>query len=134
MDTRKAADAAGRLEEILRRHPGESGVRFTADPGDEEPLVLPREALLLLAHVLTQVARGRGVSVIPSGAELTTQQAADVLRVSRPYLISLLEAGLIPYRLVGRHRRVVTEDLMEYAHGLWPEGSRPSPGNGTERP
>lgn len=84
--------------------------------------------------MLAQVAQGRGVSVIPSGSELTTQQAADILRVSRPYLIGLLESGAIPYRLVGRHRRVATEDLMEYAHGLWPESSLPPTEKSTEKP
>ncbi|MFD0883629.1 excisionase family DNA-binding protein [Streptosporangium algeriense] len=134
MDAQKAADAARWIEEHLERRPGEDPLRFIAEPGNKSPLILPREALLLLVHVLTQAARGRGVSVVPSGAELTTQQAADVLRVSRPYLIGLLESGAIPYRLVGRHRRVVAEDLMEYAHGLWPESGRPPAGNDMKRP
>ncbi|MEU4540957.1 helix-turn-helix domain-containing protein [Streptosporangium sp. NPDC023825] len=68
----------------------------------------------LLACILTQAAEGRGVSVIPSHAELTTQQAADILNVSRPYLIGLLESGAIPYRMVGKHHRITAEDLMEY--------------------
>jgi excisionase family DNA binding protein len=68
----------------------------------------------LIAHMFGQLAEGRGVSVIPSHAELTTQQAADVLSVSRPFLIGLLESGRIPYRTVGRHRRITFEDLMEF--------------------
>ncbi len=68
----------------------------------------------LLAYILTQAADGRGVSVIPSHAELTTQQAADMLNVSRPFLIGLLESGKIPYRMVGKHRRITAEALVEY--------------------
>ncbi|WP_344969489.1 helix-turn-helix domain-containing protein [Streptosporangium fragile] len=88
------------------------------ESGGEEPLILPREAVSLLAYVLTQVAEGRGVSVVPSHAELTTQQAADLLNVSRPHLIGLLESGAIPYRMVGRHRRVAAEDLLAYRRNV----------------
>jgi excisionase family DNA binding protein len=77
-------------------------------------LILPRNAVSLLAYILAHAAEGRGVSVIPSHAELTTQQAADILNVSRPFLIGLLEAGAIPYRMVGKHRRITAEALMEY--------------------
>lgn len=57
---------------------------------------------------------GRGVTIIPENAELTTFEAADVLKVSRPYLIKLLEEGAIPYRKVGKHRRIRMEDVMAY--------------------
>lgn len=116
IDAQIAARAARWIENRLRRHPGEEAVPLTVESGDEEALTLPREAVNLLACVLTQVVEGRGVSVVPSYTELTTQQAADMLNVSRPYLIGLLESGTIPYRLVGRHRRVAVEDLMEYSH------------------
>lgn len=77
-------------------------------------LTVPAGALELLARVLEHMANGRGVSVVPANAELTTQQAADLLNVSRPFLIGLLQAGEINYRLVGRHRRIRAESLMEY--------------------
>jgi excisionase family DNA binding protein len=68
----------------------------------------------MLAQVLDLLANGQGVQIIPKDAELTTQQAADVLNVSRPYVIGLLESGQIPFRKVGRHRRITFEALMEY--------------------
>jgi excisionase family DNA binding protein len=77
-------------------------------------LFLPREAVSMVAYILSQAAVGRGVSVMSSHAELTTRQAADLLNVSRPYLIGLLEAGTIPVKLVGRHRRMRWDDLMAY--------------------
>jgi excisionase family DNA binding protein len=80
----------------------------------DDVLKVPREAAELLARVLAHMAAGEGVTVLPSHAELTTQQAADILNVSRPYLIKLLECGAIQYRLVGKHRRIPLESLIAY--------------------
>ncbi|MEV0252011.1 excisionase family DNA-binding protein [Nocardia sp. NPDC050712] len=109
-----AARAVQGLENYLRQHPDEQNIEVTVATDKPEPLVLPREVVSLLAFILTQAAAGNGVSIVPSHAELTTQQAADMLNVSRPYLIGLLEAGEIPFRLVGRHRRVRYNDMKEY--------------------
>jgi excisionase family DNA binding protein len=92
----------------------ESTIRVAGEHGGEDPLILPREDVSLLAFILAQAAEGRGVTVIPSHAELTTQQAADMLNVSRPYLIKLLETGEIPFRLIGKHRRITCEDLQDF--------------------
>ncbi len=81
---------------------------------DSEELVLPRAAARLIQHLLTEMGRGNAVTLIPIHAELSTQEAADYLNVSRPYLIRLLESGRIPFHKVGTHRRVRFEELMRY--------------------
>ena len=80
----------------------------------QESIVLPAGSLAMFNSILEAMAAGHGVMVFPQHAELTTMEAADMLNVSRPYLIKLLEAGDIPYHKVGRHRRVRIEDIMRY--------------------
>lgn len=75
---------------------------------------LPAMALQLLDDVLSELALGNAVRIVPIHAELTTQEAADLLNVSRPYLVKLLDEGHIPHSKLNRHRRVKFADLMAY--------------------
>ena len=84
------------------------------DADHEQPIELPPGAVLLLMDILEAMAAGRGIRLIPENAELTTVQAADVLNVSRPFLIKLLEEKALPCRKVGAHRRIRMEDVMAY--------------------
>jgi excisionase family DNA binding protein len=110
----RAGAALTRVKEYLHDHEDdEADVRIRVEE-DDDVLVLPRAAVELFAQILAYMAAGHGVSVVPADAELTTQQAADLLNVSRPYLIGLLEAGEIEYRKVGKHRRIKAVSLVDY--------------------
>lgn len=110
-----AEEALEQLQAYLQRHPeGSSATVRLVEEGAGADLVVPRGAVELLARMLAYMAGGHAVSVVPDHAELTTQQAADLLNVSRPYLIGLLESGEIAYRKVGTHRRVPAGALLEY--------------------
>jgi excisionase family DNA binding protein len=111
------ANAARAAIDVLRgvSIKGDTKVRLRPeDSASEVEVVLPAEAIHLLVRVLTHMANGSAVTVLPVQAELTTQHAADLLGVSRPYLVRLLDEGKIPFHKVGTHRRVRAVDVMAY--------------------
>lgn len=112
-DVTAAIEALPHIRSYLVRS-RQASVRLVVDDEDGEQLVVPRGAVELLARILAHMAAGKGVSVVPAHAELTTQQAAAMLNVSRPHLVGLLNAGEIEYRMVGTHRRVKVESLLDY--------------------
>jgi len=109
-DTELAISALRGLDAALGVE-GPVRLRLAGQVGDVD---VPRSALAALTQVLDSFAHGVSVTVLPTQAELTTQQAADALHVSRPFLIGLLNAGQIEYRTVGTHRRVKAASLIRY--------------------
>jgi excisionase family DNA binding protein len=115
VDAESAERALSRIRNYLT-HTAEKNddVEILGEIGSEEPLILPRPTVEMFAAILAALANGQGVQLMPVNAVVTTQQAAEMLNVSRPYLIGLLEQGEIPYTLVGRHRRIKFNDVMAY--------------------
>lgn len=111
-DVAQAQEAARAIARLVAEEP-KSRIAIE-DSGHRMHIVLPRAAVQLLQSVLSEMAQGHALTLIPIHAELTTQQAADLLNVSRPYLVTLLETQQIPFRKVGTRRRVLFEHLMAY--------------------
>jgi excisionase family DNA binding protein len=108
-DSRLARESSRRLSPYVKRD-----LRVRVSGGDGPDIELPAAAVELLVHLLTQMAEGHAITLMPVHAELTTQEAADLLGVSRPFLIKALEEKKLPYRKVGTHRRVLFADLLRY--------------------
>ena len=98
----------------LENKQDEVQVHLHTEDNQDAQFTLPRAAVQLLLNGLQEMAKGNAVTLIPVYAELTTQEAADMLNVSRPYLVELLEQGKIPFRKVGTRRRVFVNDLLHY--------------------
>lgn len=119
-----ARESGRALSAFLQTRAETQQIDIVDDKGASHPVSIPVSALRLLVDVLTEIGEGNAVSIIPIHAELTTQNAADVLNVSRPYLVQLLERGDIPFHKIGRHRRVRYQDVISYKERIDAERSK----------
>lgn len=122
-DAALAKESSRRLAQLLG-HVRDFRVQPRGNGKAPEPVELPLPAVRLLAEILTQMAQGNAVTLIPIHAELTTQRAADLLNVSRPFLIKMLEQGKLPFHKVGKHRRIRFADLLTFKQRAEDERAR----------
>lgn len=106
-----ARTSAEELSRLLGKMPEAERASVKLDGNN---LILPRQALALLRDLLVEMAQGNAVTIVPTHAELTTQEAANILNISRPHIVKLLEKGEIPFSKTGTHRRIRYQDLMAY--------------------
>lgn len=109
----KDFDNIKKVADDLRTNPDKKRY-LLVDEANHIKIELPHALFRVLVNVANQLADGNSVAILHYEEELTTQQAADILRVSRPYLIKLLEDGRIQYHKTGSHRRIRMRDLLEY--------------------
>jgi excisionase family DNA binding protein len=109
--TESERPALARIEDLFASHV-DRGPRLITAEG--EVIELPDSLYRVVRQVIIALSHDQAVAVVPLHKQLTTQQAADLLGVSRPYLVELLDRGDIPYSKTGSHRRVRFDDLMEY--------------------
>ena len=115
---RAGIDQARAAVEALAKFEPRAAEIAIEDAGHRMHAVLPVAAVRLLQDLLREMAQGHAISLVPTHAELTTQQAADALNVSRPFLVKLLETNQLPHRKVGTHRRIRFDDLMRYKQDI----------------
>jgi excisionase family DNA binding protein len=120
-DTKIAIESSRILATYLS--PDVHQIKVVEASGQEHEAIIPSAAYRLLVDVLNQMAQGNSVSLVPIQAELTTQEAADLLNVSRPFLIKQIDQGEIPHHKVGKHRRINFNDLMVYKERVDREAS-----------
>ncbi|ACB52037.1 unknown [Crocosphaera subtropica ATCC 51142] len=117
-EIKTAQESSRILASHLQSNHQSQTIKLLKNDSTEQVVEIPASAFHLLIDILTQMAQGNAITLIPIHAELTTQEAADILNVSRPYVIKLLESGEIPFTKVGKHRRIRFEDIMNYKDNI----------------
>ncbi len=117
-DMALARESGRVLSSLLKSRAKAQQIDLRDSKGAVRTLSVPAAAMRLLLNALTEIGQGNAVSITPIHAELTTQEAADVLNVSRPYLVQLLEKGEIPFHKIGTHRRVRHQDVIDYKNRI----------------
>lgn len=110
----EARQALNPLSDLVREHSYEHVTLRARRARNTAEVSVPRAAYQLFLDVLSQLSSGNAVTIVPIRSELTTQEAAELLNVSRPHVVHLMEAGVLPYRKVGTHRRVRAADVLDY--------------------
>ncbi len=116
--TKQDMQVASEVMSELKTAKGKPPAKYKLTSSSGFQIELSKGAFALLVQILSEMSKGNGIMVMPIHAELTTQQAADFLNVSRPFIIGLLEKKQIPFRTVGRHRRVRLEDIISYRKNI----------------
>ncbi|MBT5229096.1 MAG: helix-turn-helix domain-containing protein [Methylococcales bacterium] len=117
-ETAIAKESGRMLSALLQTKATTQKIEIRDQEGDQHAVNIPTSALRLLVDVLTEIGEGNAVNIIPLHAILTTQDAADVLNVSRPFVVKLLENNEIPFHKVGAHRRIRYEDIIQYKNTI----------------
>lgn len=120
-DIEVAKESSNILSSLLKTDHCEYDLRYLQynDPDNLKIISLPEPALNMLLQILTEMSRGNMVKITPQHSELTTQEAADILNVSRPFVIKQLDEGKIPYKMIGTRRKILFQDLMEYQESIY---------------
>lgn len=91
---------------------------------ENQNVELPESAVKLLLEIINQIAKGNTLTLIPEHTNLTSQEAADLLNVSRPFFVKLLESGEIPFQKVGNRRRILIDDVLTYKEKIHQERTK----------
>jgi excisionase family DNA binding protein len=120
LPTMPEIEAAKQSSRMLSKYADADRVQLTLRANNRAPedLVLPGQVMQLLLDIVSEMAKGNAISLVPIHHELSTQEAANLLNVSRPHIVSLLEKGVLPHRKVGAHRRVLASDVLAYKVSL----------------
>ena len=113
-DQKIAQENLDAVEKVVQKHHSARKPIEIEITGEKTHIKIPPSAFRILNTILEFMAKGKAISIIPSETEVSTQQAAEILNVSRPYVVKLLEKGEIPFNKVGTHRRIKLKELEQY--------------------